>query len=171
MAKNSFYLKWFLALLAIVAILVLVYLTHLPETDEEIPEQVEEIEWQDIDRVEIIADEEVYIVRDEDGYQLLKDDKTYKIEMGAERVHSLFQTFNNFKEGRRVDVDFNEWIKNQPDTSAIILKLYRNTEQVLNLYIHPGDRSTYYRYLDRNDIYRTETISKEQFQWLDSLRE
>jgi hypothetical protein len=171
MAKSSFYLKWFLALMVIVAILVLVYLTHLPETDEEIPEQVEEIEWQDVDRVEIIADEEVYIVREKEGYQLLKDDSIYQIDLDAERVHSLFQTFNNFKEGRPVQVDFNEWIKSQPDTSAIMLRIYRNTEEVLNLYIHPGDRSTYYRYLDSDDVYSTQTISKEQFEWLDSLQE
>lgn len=173
MAKSSFKLKWFLALLGIVAILFLVYLTNLPEKEDEVPEQVEDIEWEDIDRVEIISDEEVYIVRNDNdtGYQLLKGDSIYNTNVDKERVHSLFKTFNNFKEGEKEQVDFQEWSKRQADKSAIMLRLYKNTEEVLNLYIHPGDRSTYYRYLESNDIYRTKTISNDQFKWLDSLRE
>lgn len=169
MAKNSFYLKWLIALLVIVALLILVYFSHLPDKEDEVPEQVEDIEWQDIDRVQIVADEEIYIARQEDSYQLFKGGSIYQVDAG--KVHSLFETFNNFKEGEREPVNFEEWSKGQPDTGAIVLKLYHNTEEVLNLYILPGDQSTYYRYLEGNEIYSTQTISKEQFQWLDSLRE
>ena len=169
MARSSFYFKWFVALLVIVALLLLVYFAHLPEKEEEVPEQVEEIDWQRIDRIQIVADEELYFAEDDGEYKLFKGDSIYNID--AERVRALFETFNNFQQGEQEPVDFQEWISSRADTTMLILKLYQNTEEVLNLYIYPDDRSTYYRYLDGDKIYSTSTISRKQFEWLDSLRD
>lgn len=159
--------KWLVALLIILVILFIYRLTLVPEQDEEVPEQVSEIEWDEIDRIEFIGEEDVQIVHEKEQYQVLLEDTTYAVD--PEKVQELFIAFNKFKRADLKPVEFEKWIKSKPDTSYYLLKLHNNTEEVLNLYITPGDKNTYFRYLDSRNIYQTSPLRDEQFRWLDSL--
>lgn len=159
--------RWILALLVIMLILFIYRLTLVPEQEDEIPEQIEELEWEEIDKVEVIGKDEVYIVREEGQYSLLLKDTIKHIP--DQKIIELFKKFNNFQQADLKPVDFEKWIKQMPDTSYVLLKLYKNTEEVLNLYITTADSQTYFRYTDSRNIYKAEPINHNQFLWLDSL--
>ncbi|MGK7389036.1 MAG: hypothetical protein ACNS60_01740 [Candidatus Cyclobacteriaceae bacterium M2_1C_046] len=160
--------KWLVAFIVILVILFIYRLTKVPE-QEELPEQVEEIDWSNIDKIEFHGKDGVQIVKETDQYRVLQEDTTYTIQ--PEKVQNLFNAFNKFQRADLKPVDFEEWIKTKPDTSYYLLMLYKNTEEVLNLYITPGDKNTYFRYLDSRNIYQTSRLPDEQFRWLKSLME
>lgn len=159
--------RWILALVVLLVFLFIYRLTRVPEKDEEAPEQVAEIEWHTIDRIEFIGNDDVQIVHEDDEYSMLLEDTTYRID--AEKMIKLFEALNKFQRADITAVEFDEWIKAKPDTSYYLLKLFRNTEEVVNLYITPGEENAYFRYLGNRQLYQTSPLQDEQFMWLDSL--
>ena len=158
--------RWFIALIAIVVVLLIVRIYRMPDADE-LPELVEEIEWEDIDRIEMTGQNDILIIREQGMYKLLQEDTSYAI--ADDKIINLFRTFNEFQRADLIAKDFSNWIKNKPDSAFMMLKLFKNTEEVLNLYITPGDKNTYFRYLDGRNIYQADPLKETEYQWIDSL--
>lgn len=169
MNKRKTGVRWFLTFLILIVILGIWQFTQMPEEPEVVPEQVEDIDWEEIDKIEYISENDVQISRVGKKYFAFVGDTTFNIP--TRRMINLFATFNDLQKAQLKPVIFSEWSKSIDDDDLIILKMYRNTEQVIDLYIQKNNGATYFRYMDDTNIYETNTLTTEQFNWLNSLAE
>lgn len=167
MARNNILSKGIIALVVILAILIIWQFAHVPETEETPVEQVEEVDWEEVDKVEIISSgTSVWLTKDDEGYEYIKEDSAHNID--PVKFNKIISTVKKLKRADYKPVDFKKWSSEFTIPEAAILKFYKNTEQVLDLYIYPNDSASYFRYLSDSSIYKANNSILKNV-WLDSL--